>query len=113
MVIIAVVIFASAAFGGLVLASHVVKHELAPWALSIGHASMGATGLSVLGYALWKAPHNNTIMLSLVLFTIAAMGGFTLASYHFRKKIPPKGAILLHAVMAVSGFLVLISTVLL
>lgn len=113
MIIIAVAIFAATAFGGLVLASHIVKNELAPWILSAGHATMGATGLALLAAALAKAPENNTVMLSLVLFVIAALGGFTLASYHVRKRLPPKGTLVLHAVMAVSGFLVLISLVLL
>ena len=41
----ALLIFAIAAVGGLVLAASVLRGRLAPWALSIVHALLGATGL--------------------------------------------------------------------
>lgn len=113
MIIIAVVVFATTAFGGIVLASHVLRDVYAPWMLSLGHALLGATGISILGTALSRVPSNNTLMLSVVLFGMTAMGGLTLASFHLRKKLPPKGAVLTHATGAISGFLVLISLVLL
>ena len=42
---IAVLIFAIGALGGLVLANSVLRGKLAPWALSILHMLLGATGL--------------------------------------------------------------------
>ncbi len=112
MIIVAIVVFATVASGGVVLAAHVLRNELAPWMLSMGHALLGATGISILGYVLARVRMDNTVMVSLSLFVIAAMGGFTLASYHMRRRLPPRGAVILHATMAVSAFLVLISLVL-
>ena len=48
MLLYAILVFAVAAIGGLVLASSVLRGKLAPWAVSILHALLGATGL-VLG----------------------------------------------------------------
>jgi two-component system sensor histidine kinase BaeS len=42
---IAILIFAIGAVGGLVLASSVLRGRLAPWALSLLHMALGATGL--------------------------------------------------------------------
>lgn len=113
LIIIAVVVFAVTAFGGIVLASHIVRGEFAPLKLSLGHASVGATGLVLLGKALVDGGKNNAAMLSLALFVLTAMGGFTLASFRLRKKLPPKGSVLVHGLVAVCGFLVLVSLVLL
>ena len=42
---IAVLIFAIGAVGGLIMAMRVLRGQLAPWALSLLHAALGATGL--------------------------------------------------------------------
>lgn len=40
----ALVAFAVAATGGLALAAYVLRNKFAPWALSLLHAALGATG---------------------------------------------------------------------
>jgi len=40
---------------------------------------------------------------------VAALGGFFLASFHLRRKLPPKAVVLVHASVAVIGFLTLLS----
>src|SRR3546814_10930850 len=70
--------------GGLVLAASVWRGQLAPWALSLVQAALGATGLvltlvAVLGGAGGHAP------LALIILLVAALGGFFLASFHLRK----------------------------
>jgi len=42
---VAAVVFAIAALGGIVLAAHVLRGKLAPWALSLLHAALGAAGI--------------------------------------------------------------------
>lgn len=112
MLIVAITIFAITAFGGIVLASHIMRDKFAPWALSLGHALLGASGLSVLIALLVRTGGTHqTLVLSLVLFAVAALGGFTLAGFHMTRKLPPKGSVLAHASVAVLGFLVLISIV--
>jgi hypothetical protein len=104
----AVLIFAIGALGGLVLASYVLRGRLAPWALSLLHAALGATGLVltllvVLGGD--DVPRNTP--LALILLLVAALGGFFLASYHLRKVPGPRAVVLIHAGVAVIGFVLL------
>ena len=42
---IAVLLFAIGAVGGLVMAASVLRGRMAPWALSLVHAALGAAGL--------------------------------------------------------------------
>lgn len=105
------IVFGIAALGGLVLASSVLRDKFAPWALSVVHALLGATGLILLIAMLIKGPAPQQILIGFVLLLIAALGGFFLASFHLRKKIPPKAAVIIHAGLAVAGFLTLFSLV--
>ena len=41
------------------------------------------------------------------LLVIAALGGFFLGSFHLRKQLPPKAVVVIHALVAVVGFLLL------
>ncbi len=108
----ALLIFAIAALGGLVLASHVLRGKLAPWALSILHALLGASGLVLLVIVYLQGQGSARVTAALGLLVLAALGGFFLASLHMRKKIAPKAAVLVHAGVAVVGFLTLLSAVL-
>lgn len=104
---IALIIFAIAAVGGLVLATFVLRGKFAPWALSLLHALLGAVGLVLLITLLLQA-HSN-VLIGFVLLLVAALGGFFLASFHLRKKLPPKAVVIVHAAVAVIGFLTLLS----
>jgi hypothetical protein len=107
-----VVIFAIAAVGGLILASKVLTGKLAPWALSIIHALLGATGLILLAMAAMAGAKDGRVTAALAILVIAALGGFYLASYHLRGKIAPKGVVIIHAGVAVAGFLTLVTVLL-
>ena len=109
MLVYAVIVFAIAALGGLVMAASVLRGRLAPWALSLLHAGLGAAGLIlVLLAVLAGAAQNATI--ALVILAIAALGGFFLASFHLRGTPGPKPVVLIHASVAVIGFLLLTAT---
>lgn len=103
----AVIVFAVAAVGGVVLALHVLRGKLAPWALSVLHALLGATGL-VLLVLLVLDGGAALLGWALGLLVVAALGGFWLASRHAQKELPPKGVVVLHALLAVCGFAVLL-----
>lgn len=107
----ALIVFAIAAVGGLVLAAHVLRGKFAPWALSLLHALLGATGLVLLVLMLLQGSVPQQVLAGFVLLLIAALGGFFLASFHLRKKLPPKAVVNLHACVAVLGFLALLSLV--
>jgi hypothetical protein len=108
----AIIVFAIAALGGVILASKVLTGKLAPWALSVIHAALGALGLVLLIYQVVVVGGAGRITAALALLIIAALGGFFLASFHFRKQIAPKGIVVIHAGVAVAGFLTLLSVLL-
>ncbi|HTM94321.1 MAG TPA: hypothetical protein VL100_00670 [Croceibacterium sp.] len=104
----AVLIFAIAALGGLVLASYVLRGRLAPWPVSLLHAALGATGLVLtLLVVLGSGDVPGNTPLALILLLVAALGGFFLASYHLRKVPGPRAVVLVHASVAVIGFVLL------
>lgn len=108
----ALIAFAIAALGGLFLAMHVLRGKFAPWVVSIVHALLGATGLVMLIAVVVQGAPPARATAALALLGVAALGGFYLATLHLKKMIPPKGVVLLHAGLAVVGFLVLLSAVL-
>jgi hypothetical protein len=112
MLLYAIVVFAIAAIGGLVLASHVLRDRFAPWALSVVHALFGATGLVLLIVLVLQGAASSRLTAALALLVLAALGGFFVASFHLRKRIAPKAAVLVHAGVAVVGFLTLLSLLL-
>jgi len=107
----ALIIFAIAAVGGLVLANSVLRGKLAPWALSLLHAALGATGLVLVLMALMNGA-SNAIRNAFIILVVAAVGGFFVASFHLRKRVAPAAVVIVHALVAVIGFLLLAGTVL-
>ena len=108
----AIVIFAIAAVGGLILAMHVLRGKFAPWALSLGHAVLGAAGLVLLILIALQGAGTSRLLAALGILVVAALGGFFLASFHLRRKLPPKAVVCVHAGVAVAGFLTLLSLLL-
>ncbi|MES1189533.1 MAG: hypothetical protein ABUS47_00510 [Steroidobacter sp.] len=102
----ALTIFAIAAVGGLVLANSVLRGKLAPWAVSVLHALLGATGLVLILIALINGA-GNPVLAAFIILAVAALGGFYLASLHLRKKVAPAAVVIIHALVAVAGFLLL------
>lgn len=109
---IALLVFAIAALGGLVLAAHVLRGRFAPWAVSLLHAALGATGIGLLLWVVMNGIGPASATAALCLFALAALGGFYLASLHLRRKLPPKAVVFIHASVAVIGFLTLVAGVL-
>jgi len=105
----AIIVFAIAAVGGLLLAARVLRDTFAPWVLSLLHALLGATGLVLLITLLIQGNEPRIVLIGFVLMLLAALGGFFLVSFHVRKKLPPKAVVMIHAGVAVAGFLTLAS----
>jgi hypothetical protein len=108
----ALIVFAIGALGGLTLAGvYVLRGRLAPWALSLLHAALGAVGLLLLIYAAVTTGIPKAALAALVLLVIAALGGFYLASIHFRGVVAQRPVVFVHAGVAVIGFLALLGVV--
>jgi hypothetical protein len=111
MLSLAVIVFAIAAVGGLILALHVLRDRFAPWSLSILHALLGATGLVLVSLVVVGDEGGSLILGSLLVLVVAALGGFFLASFHLRKRLPPKAIVILHALLAIVGVALLVTAV--
>jgi hypothetical protein len=107
----AVIVFAIGALGGLLLASYVLRGQLAPWAVSLLHAGLGAIGLLLVIYTALTTGISHAALTALIILAVAALGGFYLASIHLRGQVAPKPVVFIHAGAAVIGFLTLVGVV--
>ncbi len=112
MLLYALIVFLVGACGGLILASFVLRGKLAPWAVSLLHALLGATGLVLLATALMMDDLGTLPLVALGVFVVTAGFGFYLASMHYGKRVAMKRVVLTHASLAVTGALLLIAAIL-
>src|SRR5262245_55529180 len=105
---IAVVLFALAALGGIILASWHLKTKNAPIPLALLHGLLAAAGLVLLITAVVQMASAGLAGVALVIFIIAALGGFVLFAMHLKKRPLPGGLIVVHGLVAVVAFIVLL-----
>ena len=109
---IAIGLFAVAAVIGLTMAIGHFRGQTPPkLALPLLHGLFAASGLVVLLLAVIRIGQGGTPAIALCLFLVAALGGFTLLSFHLRGRPLPNGLVVGHAVLAVAGFLTLLAAV--
>ena len=112
MLLYALIVFLVGACGGLVLASYVLRGKLAPWAVSLLHALLGASGLILLIAAILTGDGVGALpVAALCVFVVAALLGFYLASIHYGKQVALRRVVLTHAGVAVTGAVLLIAAV--
>lgn len=111
MLLYALIVFLVGACGGLVLASFVLRGKLAPWAVSLLHAMLGATGILLLATAILMDNLGKLPIIALCVFLVTAGFGFYLASMHYGKRVAMKKVVLTHASFAITGALLLIAAV--
>jgi hypothetical protein len=107
--LVAIVLFAIAAAGGLTLAVLRLRSPNLPLPLAALHGAFAAAGLVVLALAVFggsSAPSSARI--ALAVFVVAALGGAFLVSFQLRKRPIPVGIMALHALLAVSAFTLLV-----
>jgi hypothetical protein len=85
-----VIFFAIATVGGLVLASSVLRGKLAPWAISILHALLGASGLVLLLLEVIQGAGGSRITAALALLVIAAWAASSWPHYICAAGLRPK-----------------------
>ena len=104
----AAVLFALAALGGITLAAmHFMKKPL-PLPLAIVHGLAAATGLVLLIIAVASGAGATVAVASLVLFIVAALGGFVLFSFYMRRQPLPSALVVIHGLVAVVGIVTLL-----
>ncbi|HEV2608473.1 MAG TPA: hypothetical protein VGT79_10885 [Xanthomonadaceae bacterium] len=106
-------LFALSAVGGLLMASIRIGKKINPPAwLAMLHGLMAASGLTLLAYAAFTATVPAFAQYALGLFVVAALGGLLLnLRYQWRNLPLPIGLMILHALVAVSGFVLLLLVV--
>lgn len=108
----ALLVFFIGALGGLVLASYVLRGRLAPWVVSLLHALLGATGLTLLATSILLEGAGMLPLVALGVLLVTAGFGFFLATLHFHQKVAVKRVVLTHAGFAVTGVTLLLIAVL-
>jgi hypothetical protein len=108
MLYLVIALFALAAVLGLTILVKWLTHKNAPRGVVYSHGLVAATGLVLLAFFALQHP-DSFPKLSLILFVIAALGGFYMFFQDVIKKTTPPVAIaFVHALLAVSGFVALL-----
>ena len=111
MLTIALIVFAIAAAGGAILAyMRIVKKDVS-MPLALIHGAAAATGLVLLIMGVMRAGSTGS-WASLAVFLVAALGGFTLFSFHLRSRPLPVPLVYIHGGVAVTAFVILLLTLL-
>jgi len=106
----AVVLFAISAVGGIAMAA--IRFSGTPYPptwLAMLHGFLSAAALTLLLYAAFTVGLPTLALTATVLFVIAAIGGvFMNLNYHWKALPLPKWLVLVHAAIAVIGFVCLL-----
>lgn len=107
-------LFAIAAAGGLVMAGVRLFGKRNPpnW-LAMVHGLLAAAGLTLLAYAAWAGRVPAFALAALALLLLAAIGGAAMnLIYQWQRRVLPVWLMLVHAGLAVAGFLLLLAAAL-
>lgn len=104
---VAALVFAVAALGGAVLAYFHFSRKPRPWALTILHGLLAATGLVLVALPVINGTATN-LKTALIVLLVAALGGFYLFSYRVRNRELPSAVVLIHGAVAAIGFILLL-----
>jgi hypothetical protein len=103
-------LFVLTALGGLTMAGirFVGQHNPPVW-LSMAHGFAAGAGATLLAYAVATSLVPGMAKLALLLFLLAAGGGVLLAlRFQWRQQMLPAWLVVAHALVAVSGFVLLL-----
>ena len=106
MIYTAIALFAVAAMIGLYLLSLVLQTKETPKGLAILHGLLAATALVLLIVHMVKTGAD--IIQIIILFALAALGGFVLFARDLTGKSLPKSLAIIHGLLAITGFVFLL-----
>lgn len=107
MIYTAIAFFALAAILGMILLSFILRGKETPKGLAITHGLLAATGIILL--IVYTTQHAPRPIESLILFVIAATGGAIVFARDISNKPIPKWLAVLHGLIAVTGFIFLLT----
>ncbi|MDP4175257.1 MAG: hypothetical protein Q8933_14885 [Bacteroidota bacterium] len=107
--LVAIILFIIGALFGLHILTHILKNTPTPKLSVALHGLLVAIALVTIIVALINNGGNWRLTASVVLFIIAALGGFLMVYIDLGKKqMPPKALALLHPILAAIGLILLI-----
>ncbi len=109
---VALGLFVVSAVTGLFLAVQHFRGQSLSLGAALAHGLFAASGLVALGWALTKTGLVGGPALAIGLFLVAALGGFYLFATHLRGRRLPSSVVVIHALAAVTAFLILAVAVL-
>lgn len=108
MLLAAVIVLLSAAFGGLTLAWLVWRGRPVPRRVGLLHGLVALTGIVLLIAYDLRFPHDIPLNAAAVVFLLAASGGLMLLVFRLIRQPLPGFMLSLHALAAVSGIVLLL-----
>ena len=106
MIFTAIGFFSLAALLGMFLISYVLQNKETPKAVVFIHGGLAGTGIILLlVYSFLRSP---SPLASLILFILAAFGGFLMVFRDLTGKSVPKSLAIIHGTTAIIGFVLLL-----
>lgn len=105
---VAVAIFVLAALGGMLLSMSILRGRLPPNAVVMLHGAAGVVGIVLLILVMGETGFAGPVAWALGLFIVAALGGLAMVFQHRQGKLPGKGMVAGHALIAVAGLIALL-----
>jgi hypothetical protein len=110
MLIVAAVLFALATVAGATMAYvHFTQGKNPPDGTALLHGLLAGSGLAILIIGLIQLGVSTVTAWSAGLFVVAALGGFFLLSYQVRRVRLPSPVVVIHALVAVTAFVLLLA----
>lgn len=106
MLMISILIFALTALLGVYLLTFVLQKKETPKGIAFTHGPLGAVGILIL--LIYSIIFTPKPMVSLIIFIIAALGGFVLIYRDLTGKSLPRWLAIVHGSIAIIGFISLI-----
>lgn len=105
-------LFALAAVGGVTMLLMHLQNKAIPLGLAVAHGVLAAIALVLLILAVTGGTAPGYSSIALILFVVAALGGFVLFSAQLKKKPLSTPLIFVHGGVAVVAFILLLLSVL-
>lgn len=103
-----VALFAVAAAGGAAMLAMKIRARDVPLGLALGHGLLAAIALGLLILSVLGGGASTLVTVALILFVVAALGGFVLFASHLRSGTFPLGLAWIHGGAAVVAFVLLL-----
>lgn len=107
MILITILVFILAALLGLTLLIYVLKNKNTPKGVAIIHGTVAASGIILL--IIYSFTNASKPYLPLIIFILAALGGFYMMYRDITNKTLPKWLAVGHGVIALIAFLLLLA----